>query len=334
MRRIVPLIFGGGLLLLQAGAHGANPITFDPDGPGPETPIQVTTFDWLPDNALAKGSAPLPLGGSKAFVLYSQGKLGNFLNASGAAIAGTGLNTSYEITYQAVLGEIGSTYSPAPNILLSNFSLDPGTPVNYFRIYWDPTPDANPQTGEGYGDGQLILEGYAIGNNTNYTILLDPVTGAIPIEDLDQHTPGNNQPGYGSVVGTGGGQMEARVTNVDGDFFQVDLARTIMTLAFNTSHVSPFHTIEPTGPATSVAGVVGQQPNFGGAGVGGYNWVNGLGGPCEDGSSDCDVLLEADPNMSFDTAPRPVTNIPTLNTAALGLLGLLLAGMAAWRRTG
>ena len=333
MRKIVPLIVGGWLMAFQPIAQGANPITFDPDGPGPEAPIQVTTFDWLPDNALAKGSVPLPIGGTgKSFELYAQGKLGNFLDASANIIGGTGLNTAYEITYQAVLTEIGMA-AAYPTYVVSIFRLDPGATVNYFRIYWDDSPDANPQTGEGYGDGRLILEGYAIGNDTSYTIILDPVTGAIPTQVLDQHLS-DDQAGYGSVVGVGGGQMEARVTSVDTDFFKVNLAEVVMTLAFNTYHLSPFRNAEPTGPATSVAGVVGQRPNFGGNGVDGYNWVNGLGGPCEDGSSDCDVLLEADSNMSFDTAPRPTTSIPTLSGMGLGLLGMLLAGAAARRRLG
>ena len=334
MNKIAPFIFGSFLLLLQAGAHGGS-ISFDPDGPGPKPPFQVTTFDWAPDNALAQKATPISFGVPRSFTLYAQGRLSNFEDASSNIITGTGLNTDYEITFQAGFGETAlAIYSSSSDQVITFFSLDTASPVNFFRIYLDPAKDADKQTGDGYGNGILIMKGYATSNTTNFLLDLNPGTMDPKTEDLDQSPNGNDQPGYGAVSGSGAGTLRGVITWVNTDYVKVDLSTTILTMSFSTNHISPFQTIDPTGPATATAGVVGQIPNFGGAGVDGFDWVSGLDGPCQFGGTECDVLLSADASMTFDTAPRPVRSIPTLGVTGLGLLGLLLAGAAARRRLG
>jgi len=313
-------------LIALSGAQAASSIIFDPDGPSSDqSPIVVSTFDWSPGNALAEGAVPLPTDGSTtSFVLYSQGTLGNFLKADNTAIAGTGLGTDYEITYQAAIGEIGQGYE-IPGVLAgSTFSLDPSTTVNYFKIFWDETIDANPMTGEGYGDGLEILSATVISNDSNFTIVYD-ANDNIPIGALDQ-IGADDQPGYGTVIGQGGGQLIAEVDSYDTNFFKVNFDKLVMDLFFNTSQVTPFRQVEPTGPVTATDGVVGNVPNFGGAGVAGFDYVNGLGGTCEDGTTDeCDFLFQADANTSFQAVPEPT---------GIALLGLGLAALGFRRRRG
>ena len=305
-------------------AQGASVITFDPDGPGPESAIQVGAFDWSPDNALAKGSSPLD--NTLSFGLYSQGKLGNFLDASNVPISGTGLNTAYEITFQSVFYESG-TATLNPPFVNANFGFydDPHN-ANYFKIFWDDTPDADPATGQGYDDGIEILTAHITESVATFAINLDsqyqPKTA-----DLDNYN-GNQQPGYGTVIGEGGGQLKALVDAYDTQFFLTSITQTLVDLYFNTSNITPFNQVEPTGPATATVGVVGQLPNFGGAGINGYAYVNGLNGNCEFGGSLCDFLFQSDANQSFGVS----NTVPEAPGWALLSLGLLAMGGLKRRR--
>ena len=321
------------LAVLMAGifslgaAQAASLITFDPDGAGPEGAVQIGAFDWSPDNALAQGASPLPTGtGSKEFTLYTQGALGNFLDVNSNPITGTGLNSDFEITFQSVFNEIGTVPPPLGNVVNANFTLAPSAlqpgAVNYFKIFWDDTPDADPSTGEGYGDGVEILNAMVVQNNSTFAIFLD-ANGNLPVADLDQYN-GNDQSGYGTVVGSGGGELVADVTTYNTDFFLTGVSELLVELYFNTSHVTPFRQVEPTGPATATAGIVGQIPNFGGMGTAGYDYVNGLNGTeCQFGGYDCDFLFQSDANQSFETIPEP---------GPLALLGLAALAGFGYRR--
>ncbi len=321
-------------LLGLGSAHASSLITFDPDGTGGAAPLTVGAFDWSPDNSLAVGGIPLPGEGegTKEFVLYTQGRLGNFEDELGHTISTPGLNTDFEITYEAGFSELGETVAQGTWGVISNFYLapdalnadgtGPGTGVNYFRIYYDDFSSgvqATSQTGAGYNDGKLILEAYIEYNKSNFQINFD--NGSPPLTDLDLRN-NNDQPGYGTVQGFGGGTLRGVVTYADSDFF----ITAVEKLFFNTSQITPFQQVEPAGPLTAAPGVAGHVPNFGGAGVGGYDWVNGLGGVCQDGSEDqCDFLFQGDSNMSFEPAPVP-------EPVGIALLGLGLAALGFRRR--
>ena len=174
--RIKMNILGAAVALAVSGATqaGTSPILFDYNGAGAGGQIIVGSFDWTPDNALAVGAVPLatnPL--SNTFDLYAQGALGNFTAADGLTpILGTGLNSTFEITYQTGFTETGTAITTAGVGANAIFSLAPVTPVNFFNIYYDTNVAtfANQIAGTGYGNGTLILSGVVAGNTTSFFI--------------------------------------------------------------------------------------------------------------------------------------------------------------------
>lgn len=295
-----------GLMGVAGAAQATNTIIFnDNNGSGN---FAVNTFDWSPDNALATGvfNNALPSVGD-TFMLYTQGKLGNYLDASNNTILGTGLNSTYEITFQAGFQEVVTGVGGGGSLL----SFDIANPAgSFFNIYLDTAQDANQLAGTGYGNGTLIFSGTLVSNGSGFALISQTP------QDLDQFNA-NNYQGIGTLVGSGGGQFDANATFVDSNYFK----STFISMALgigpdtvsNTSQITPFNQADPS------ASVVGNTPVFG-AGFGGYTAVNG-NALCGPEVASCDFLFQADANTAFNTVPEP---------GSLALMGLGLGVGGLW----
>lgn len=260
-------------------ASAAEPFLFDPDGPGPDTPIVVQTFDWLPSSALAAGTLPLPASPAvKASTLLSHARLGSFINEGGSTILGTGLNSVYEITFVGAAGQFGTLANPITAV----FSLDATGSTNYFEIYHDPLRNADELSGTGFSNGTLILAGTVSALSASFsTFSITPVP-------LDQFVT-NNYPGVQTGEGVGGGQIAVDVVFADPAFFP-DPDQQPKTLVFNTSQVLPYRQVDPSANFTSAPAGGAMVP----AQVGAVNGSADFGG--------LDVIFQADANMSMTLA--------------------------------
>ena len=297
-----------------AAIAATTPIIFDTNGAAAGGNISVSTFDWSPDNALAVGATPLATSpGSTTFTLYAQGRLGNFLDAGGTAILGTGLGSSFEITFETGITEVGTNIITPGVGATAVFSQAAAPTVNFFNIYFDTSMDSNQLAGTGYGNGSLILSAISSTNNTSFFVPFttdtdnDGVNDAPTIVPLDGFGT-NNRAGITSVSGTGGGALTAQVTGKDSDYFKSDFSAFLIDLFFNTSNITPFLQAEPA------ALIVGNAPAYGNGGV------NGFGGPCTTGATNCDFHFQADANQSFQAVPEPGSL--ALIAAALGMASL------------
>ncbi|BBL57808.1 PEP-CTERM sorting domain-containing protein [Methylomonas koyamae] len=291
--------------------------------------ISVSSFDWTPGSALAVGAVPVAAApGSTTFNLYTQASLGNFIGANSLPILGTGLNSSYELTFQAGFTEVGSTTAGGA---VANFGLAPTQTVNFFNIYYDTNMNANALAGTGYGDGDLVLSAIVTGNSTVFAVI-NPAPTA-----LDQFGT-NDYPGYYSITGTGGGSLSADVTGLNQarNFFNnATLASLIVELAFNTSNVLPFQQVDPSGSVVDKAIALSlftatdcDAAGIGASGqlAGGGCYINGLANP---GTTDqSDFLFQADANQSFTVR----TTVPEPGSLVLLGGGLLAAGASRKQR--
>lgn len=302
---IAACILGLGLLSTSASA-----LLFDPDDSGPDAPIDVATFDWLPGSSVGIGAIPIPAAPATTnFQLLSHSSLGSFVDASGNAIGGTGLNTNYELTYVLGFRETATSNSPGS----ATFQFAPGA-ANFFEIYFDPGQDSAQAAGTGFNNGTLILSG----NITNAvgSFILDP--NAPPVSPLDQSANGDQRPGEGTVTGAGGTLLGVTVdiTSLDPTFFTSN--PDTLTLSFNTSQVLPFGEVDPSQNFVPGPGGVAPMPAAGIAGVGGVNGATGTS-----------ILLQSDANNSFAE-----TNVPEPTTLLLlgaGLVGFGLTGRKKYK---
>jgi hypothetical protein len=279
--------------LLHGGRAQATTIGFDPDGSAAgNDPYQVSTFDYLPGNALFKsiGSLLSNKSGQPA-QHFVQARLGNLLDANGDEVPVVGLGSTFEITVV-----VGFDASVNVSGLSMDYSLASSPNINFFKIYYDSIPDASDLLGTGFSDGTLILSGSLI---EGYGTFLRN-TGT---DRLFDSFGTDNYAGKQTKRGTGAGDFTIDIATWDPNFF-VNLNAGYLEF-FNTSNITPFNQANPS--ARFYNGSNTFVPNLG--------LINGDG---------TDFQSQADANASFF--------VPEPSAVAVTLLGGLVAAARRRRR--
>ena len=297
----------GAVVSCFAMSQAANAaIMVDLNGGG-DNYVPVESFDFLPGNSLNVNALTPAVGLGAPFKNLFQARLGAVLDQSGNVIMHPGLNApnGFEVTVVAEF-DLAITGQDTSNPLLTatTTQIVPASGVNYVRIYFDSTPDADDLAGTGFTDGTLILAGIATFGGSSFVEF-----GFLPPVAFDQFGT-NNYPATQTKTGVGGLTLDANVTSTDPAFF--DSALQVASINASTTNVFPFKQIDPSGQFTSDPGVpVVVVPNLG--------TVNGNINP-NLGRVGTDIQFQTDATVSFQAVPEPGTML----ALGLGTLGLML----------
>lgn len=321
-----------------AFAGAAHATSVNPDGFAPaDSVIDVGSLDWAPGSALitpTNGASVTSPKEDDVFQTYAQARLNAFQDANGNGIGGLALNgptaaTNYEWTYIAAFQEqvISVTGGGGTGTAVFN-TVTGGT--NFFKIYYDATPDGNAGNGTGFGpDGVedpgsvLILSGTILPfdpatliGQTNFTA--NGVSRTDP--DLDNFGL-DNYPLIDSISGTGGGKLLVGNLTFLPEFFPGGLG-SILDVVFDTQLNLAFTQTNPSSCFNNGSGglINGAGPNtLTGVEcktntVGTINGVNGV-----------NEILMTDSTSNLTSVPEP------MSVALLGL-GLAAMGLTLHRR--
>ena len=347
------------LTLAFGASFSAHAVTFDPDGAGSASAIDVGGFGWNTTSAVAQGGNTaitnfLTGTGPTTFNVLTHAVLVNTNDSNGNLNTPSGLNTNYQITMVVRFQETVSSVTPGPNN--TGTAMFTSTGQGLLQIYYDPIINATDLTGSGFNDGRLILQGNVVQSGRTGTFLVTDST-AVRFDQFATNTEANDNYGTGSAFGTAadqgavtgfGSQLATSFGGLtqDNTFFLNTLASFGITFA-NISQQIPFGQAQPSDCFSQLAsaGVVGgsvatgsgtcanvhTDAPYAGQAIdpnGGYLPVVGL----VDGlfTSGPDFVFQTRYDASFATAvPEP----GSVALFAIGLVGLSAAGLKR-RRAG
>ena len=289
------------LFALAGGAQATATFTFDTNGAAVGGAVNgVTTFDWLPGNALAVGGNPSGgLASGDSVTLLYQANLGTVTDGTN----GLYLNGSNGFYFTAVagFGEIATVTNGGLDV---SFAMDPAA-TSFLYVYANTTASGDNLAGTGFTAGTQILSGTLQSvTSSNFS-----ATGATDV--FDQFGT-DNYPGTTTIVGSGSTDLVWLLDTVDTSFFPDFFSGGLMTTSINSSLVEPFKQVNPSAAFSSDGVADGDLAHNIGT-------CNG----CLQNAEDLNFQFQADANSSFDfnAVPEP---------GSLALLGL--SGLALLRR--